>query len=111
MKVLVSAFLLLLPAMLTVSSRPNPGVAKSHGDQRQASGRWLQEGGQECECRDWFLRAPKRKSTPVLESPKKQCPCDHVKDSEKKNSKFQEDGLAYKINTCINHPFLFNANL
>ncbi|KAH0507125.1 VEGF coregulated chemokine 1 [Microtus ochrogaster] len=58
MKVLVSAFLLLLPAMLTVSSRPNP---------------------------DWFLRAPKRKSTPVLESPKKQCPCDHVKDSEKKN--------------------------
>ncbi|XP_057619147.1 C-X-C motif chemokine 17 [Chionomys nivalis] len=85
MKVLVSAFLLLLPAILTVSSRPNPGVAKSHGDQRQVSGRWLQEGGQECECRDWFLRAPKRKSTRVLESSKKQCPCDHVKDSEKKN--------------------------
>ncbi|XP_005087122.1 C-X-C motif chemokine 17 isoform X2 [Mesocricetus auratus] len=86
MKLLVSCFLLLLPVifMSMVSSSPNPRVARSHGDQRQAFGRWLREGGQECECRDWFLRASKRKSTPVLEPPRKQCPCDHVKGSEKK---------------------------
>uniref|UniRef100_A0A8C2QJS8 C-X-C motif chemokine ligand 17 n=1 Tax=Cricetulus griseus TaxID=10029 RepID=A0A8C2QJS8_CRIGR len=89
MKLLVSCFLLLLPVTLvyTVSRSPNPRVARIHGEQRQASGRWLREGGQECECRDWFLRASKRKSTPVLEPPRKQCPCDHVKGSEKKNSK------------------------
>ncbi|OBS72596.1 hypothetical protein A6R68_12809 [Neotoma lepida] len=30
---------------------PPTGIARSHGDQRQASRRWLREGGQECECR------------------------------------------------------------
>ncbi|CAH7380941.1 C-X-C motif chemokine 17 isoform X2 [Phodopus roborovskii] len=87
MKLLVSSCLLLLPVALisVVSSSPNPRVGRSQGNQRQVSGRWLREGGQECECRDWFLRAPKRKSTPVLEPARKPCPCDHVKGSEKKN--------------------------
>ncbi|XP_076430179.1 C-X-C motif chemokine 17 [Peromyscus maniculatus bairdii] len=87
MKVLVSSCLLLLPLtfLSMVSSSPNPGVARSHGGQRQASRRWLQEGGQECECRDWFLRTPKRESTPVLEPRRKQCPCDHIKGGEKKH--------------------------
>ncbi|KAL2763153.1 C-X-C motif chemokine 17 precursor, partial [Daubentonia madagascariensis] len=59
-------------------------VARGHGDQGQASGRWLQEGGQECECKDWFLRAPKRKLMTVPGLPKKQCPCDHFKGKMKK---------------------------
>ncbi|XP_031240089.1 C-X-C motif chemokine 17 [Mastomys coucha] len=86
MKLLASPFLLLLPVMLMfmVSSSPNPGVARSHGDQHRAPTKWLLEGGQECECKDWFLRAPKRKTTAVLGPPRKQCPCDHVKGGEKK---------------------------
>nr|AAH24561.1 Chemokine (C-X-C motif) ligand 17 [Mus musculus] len=86
MKLLASPFLLLLPVMLMsmVFSSPNPGVARSHGDQHLAPRRWLLEGGQECECKDWFLQAPKRKATAVLGPPRKQCPCDHVKGREKK---------------------------
>ncbi|XP_053463127.1 C-X-C motif chemokine 17 [Nycticebus coucang] len=86
MKVLVSSLLLFLPLMLTsmVSSSANPGVARGHRDQSQTSGRWLQEGGQECECKDWFLRAPKRKLMTVPGLPKKQCPCDHFKVKVKK---------------------------
>ncbi|XP_003362375.1 C-X-C motif chemokine 17 [Equus asinus] len=86
MKVLVSSLLLLLPLMLmsVVSSSPNPGVAKGHRDRHQASGRWLQAGGQECECKDWLLRAPKRKLMTVPGLPQKQCPCDHFKGNVKK---------------------------
>ncbi|XP_006142075.1 C-X-C motif chemokine 17 isoform X2 [Tupaia chinensis] len=86
MRVLISSFLLLLLLMLmtVASSSPNPGVARSHRDQRQASGRWLQEGGQDCECKDWFLRAPKGKLMTVPGRPKKQCPCDHLKGHVKK---------------------------
>ncbi|XP_045387519.1 C-X-C motif chemokine 17 isoform X1 [Lemur catta] len=86
MKVLGSFLLLLLPLMLMSrdSSSPNPGVARGHWDQGQASRRWLQEGGQECECKDWFLRAPKRKLMPVPGLPKKQCPCDRFKGKVKK---------------------------
>ncbi|XP_038967392.1 C-X-C motif chemokine 17 isoform X1 [Rattus norvegicus] len=60
MKLLASPFLLLLTGMFTatVSSSPN---------------------------QDWSLRVSKRKTTAVLEPPRKQCPCDHVKGSEKKN--------------------------
>ncbi|XP_015985390.2 C-X-C motif chemokine 17 [Rousettus aegyptiacus] len=85
MKVLIYS-LLLLPLMLmsVVSSNPNPGVARGHRDQRQSSGRWLQEGGQECECKDWFLRAPKRKLMAAPRLPKKQCPCDHFRSNVKK---------------------------
>uniref|UniRef100_A0A452R4E1 Uncharacterized protein n=1 Tax=Ursus americanus TaxID=9643 RepID=A0A452R4E1_URSAM len=64
-----------------------PGVARGQRDHRQASKRWLHEGGQECECKDWFLRAPKRKLMTVPEMPKKQCPCDQFKASVKKTSK------------------------
>ncbi|XP_052013527.1 C-X-C motif chemokine 17 [Apodemus sylvaticus] len=87
MKLLASSFLLLLAVMLTVTvpSSPNPGVARSQEDQHRAPGPWLLEDGQECECKDWFLRVPKRKPTAVLGPPRKQCPCDHVKGSEKKN--------------------------
>ncbi|XP_062965205.1 C-X-C motif chemokine 17 [Cynocephalus volans] len=86
MKVLISSLLLLLPLMLTsmVSSSPRPGVARGHRDQRQASGRWLQEGGQGCGCKDWFLRAPKRKLMTVPGLPEKQCPCDPFKGNAKK---------------------------
>ncbi|XP_023988241.1 C-X-C motif chemokine 17 [Physeter macrocephalus] len=86
MKVLISSLLLLLPLMLvsTVHSSSNPGIARGHMDQRQASGRWLQDGGQECECKDWFLRAPKRKLMTVPGLPKKPCPCDHFKGRVKK---------------------------
>ncbi|KAM9224429.1 C-X-C motif chemokine 17 [Dugong dugon] len=88
MKVLISSLLLLLPLTLmsVVSSSPNSGVARGHKDQRQASRRWLQEGGQECECKDWLLRVPKRKSMAltVPGSPRKQCPCDHFKGNVKK---------------------------
>ncbi|KAM6153243.1 C-X-C motif chemokine 17 [Erethizon dorsatum] len=86
MKVKICCLLLLLPLMLmsTVSSSPNPGVARGLRDQRQASRRWLQEGGQECECKDWFLRALRRKLTTVHGLPKKQCPCDHLKVNVKK---------------------------
>uniref|UniRef100_A0A8C9DEW8 Uncharacterized protein n=1 Tax=Prolemur simus TaxID=1328070 RepID=A0A8C9DEW8_PROSS len=31
------------------------GVARGHWDQGQASRRWLQEGGQECECKAILL--------------------------------------------------------
>ncbi|XP_034374991.1 C-X-C motif chemokine 17 [Arvicanthis niloticus] len=88
MKLPASSFLLLLPVMLPmllVSSSPDPGGARNHGDQHRAPRRWLLEGGQECECKDWFLQVPKRKTTAVLGPPRKQCPCDHVKGSEKKN--------------------------
>ncbi|XP_032750064.1 C-X-C motif chemokine 17 [Rattus rattus] len=87
MKLLASPLLLLLTAMLMamVSSSPNQGVARHHGDQHRAPRRWLWEGGQECDCKDWSLRLSKRKTTAVLEPPRKQCPCDHVKGSEKKN--------------------------
>ncbi|KAM9047894.1 C-X-C motif chemokine 17 [Megaptera novaeangliae] len=86
MKVLISSLLLLLPLMLvsTVHSSSNPGIARGHRDQHQASGRWLQDGGQECECKDWFLRAPKRKLMTVPGLPKKPCPCDHFKGRMKK---------------------------
>ncbi|XP_058385386.1 C-X-C motif chemokine 17-like [Diceros bicornis minor] len=87
MKVLISSLLLLLPIMLmsVVSSSPNPGKGhKSHRDQCQAFGRWLQAGGQDCECKDWFLRAPKRKLMTVPGLPKNQCPCDHFKGNVKK---------------------------
>ncbi|XP_019484578.1 PREDICTED: C-X-C motif chemokine 17 [Hipposideros armiger] len=86
MKVLISFLLLLLPLMLmsVVSSNPNPGVARGHRDKHQASGRWLQEGGQECECKDWLLRAPRRKLMALPRLPKKQCPCDHVKGNVRK---------------------------
>ncbi|XP_017358660.1 C-X-C motif chemokine 17 [Cebus imitator] len=86
MKVLISSLLLLLPLMLmsVVSSSPNPGVARGHRDQGQASRRWLQEGGQECECKDWFLRGPRRKLMTASVLPKKQCPCDHFKGNVKK---------------------------
>ncbi|XP_008060626.1 C-X-C motif chemokine 17 [Carlito syrichta] len=88
MNVLISFLHLLLPLMLMsmVSSNPKPGVARGHRDQGQVSGRWLQEGGQECECKDWFLRAPKRKLMTVPRLPKKRCPCDHFKDNVKKTS-------------------------
>ncbi|XP_054423619.1 C-X-C motif chemokine 17 [Pteronotus mesoamericanus] len=86
MKVLISSLLLLLLLMPTsvVSSNTNPGVARGQRDQRQASGRWLQEGGQECECKDWLLRAPKRRLMAAPRLPKKQCPCDHFKGNVKK---------------------------
>ncbi|VFV18374.1 vegf co-regulated chemokine 1-like [Lynx pardinus] len=86
MRILISSLLLLLPLMLMpmVSSSRNPGVARGHRDQRQAPRRWLQEGSQECECKDWFLRVPKRKLMTVPGLPKKQCPCDHFKGSVKK---------------------------
>ncbi|XP_004694221.1 PREDICTED: VEGF coregulated chemokine 1 [Condylura cristata] len=84
MRVLIASFLLLLPLMLmsVVSGSPNSGVARGHRGQSQASGRRLQEGGQECECKDLFLRVPKRKliTVPGL----KQCPCDHFKSNVKK---------------------------
>lgn len=85
MKLLIS-FLLLLPTMLmpTVSGSPNQGVARVHRDQRQSPGRRLWAGGQGCECKDWFLRAPGRKFTAVPKPPRKQCPCDHVKSHVKK---------------------------
>ncbi|PNI95473.1 CXCL17 isoform 2 [Pan troglodytes] len=57
MKVLISSLLLLLPLMLMsmVSSSLKPGVARGHRDRGQASRRWLQEGGQECECKAMLL--------------------------------------------------------
>ncbi|XP_022259207.1 C-X-C motif chemokine 17 isoform X2 [Canis lupus baileyi] len=61
-----------------------PGVARGHRDNRQAPSRRLQEDGQECECKDWFLRAHKRKLITVPGMPKKQCPCDHFKANVKK---------------------------
>uniref|UniRef100_A0A8C4LBY1 Uncharacterized protein n=1 Tax=Equus asinus asinus TaxID=83772 RepID=A0A8C4LBY1_EQUAS len=63
------------------------GVARRHRDQHQASGRWLKADGQECECKDWFLRAPKRKPMTVPGLPQKRCPCDHFKGNVKKTSK------------------------
>ncbi|XP_072823152.1 C-X-C motif chemokine 17 [Vicugna pacos] len=86
MKVLISSLLLLLLLMLMsmVSSSPNPGVARGHRDQRQASGRRLQEGAQECDCKDWFLRASERKLMTVPRLPKKPCPCDRFKGRVKK---------------------------
>ncbi|XP_062031941.1 C-X-C motif chemokine 17 [Lepus europaeus] len=60
------------------------GVARGHRDQRQTSGRWLWEDGQECECKGWFLRAPTRKLMTVPRLPKKHCPCDHFKSTVKK---------------------------
>ncbi|XP_069407053.1 C-X-C motif chemokine 17 [Ovis canadensis] len=85
MKVLISSLLLLLPLMLTsmVSSSSHTGVARGQRDQRQASGRWLREGGQECECQDWFLRGPR---TPITAPrlTKKPCPCDRFKGRMKK---------------------------
>ncbi|XP_004408201.1 PREDICTED: VEGF coregulated chemokine 1 [Odobenus rosmarus divergens] len=86
MKILISFLLLLLPLMLmpVVASSPNPGVARGHRDDRQAPERWLREEGQECKCKDWFLRGPKRKIMTVPETPKKQCPCDQYKASVKK---------------------------
>ncbi|XP_055476689.1 C-X-C motif chemokine 17 [Psammomys obesus] len=83
MRLLLSAFLLLLPGTLPPAASRSPGVARSHGSQPQAPGRWLWEGGQECECRDWLLKAPKRNPRAVLGPPRKQCPCDHVKGSER----------------------------
>nr|XP_040134912.1 C-X-C motif chemokine 17 [Ictidomys tridecemlineatus] len=53
------------------------GVARGHRDQRQASGRRLLKGSQECECKDWFLRASKKKPMTEAGLPKKRCPCDH----------------------------------
>ncbi|XP_013002301.1 C-X-C motif chemokine 17 [Cavia porcellus] len=87
MKVKISFLLLLLPLMLTsmVSSSPKSGVARAHGEQRQASRRWLQEGSRECECKDWFQRALRRKPMTVPALPKKQCPCDHLKVNMKKS--------------------------
>ncbi|XP_008844677.1 C-X-C motif chemokine 17-like [Nannospalax galili] len=87
MKLLVPSLLLLLLAMLvsTVSSRPKPGLSRNHRDQRQASRRWLQEGSQECQCKDWFLRAPGRKFTAEPRTPRKHCPCDHLKSNVKKS--------------------------
>ncbi|XP_004710583.1 C-X-C motif chemokine 17 [Echinops telfairi] len=63
------------------------GVARGHRGQRQASGRRLQEGGLECECKDQFQKLPKGKfmALAVLGSPKKQCPCDHFMSNMKKN--------------------------
>ncbi|XP_003406711.1 C-X-C motif chemokine 17 [Loxodonta africana] len=87
MKVLIFFFLLLpLTLMSVVSSSPNPGVARGHRDQRQASRRSLQKDSQECECKDWLLGAPKRKSMTVTVPglPKKPCPCDHFKGNVKK---------------------------
>ncbi|KAB1273814.1 C-X-C motif chemokine 17, partial [Camelus dromedarius] len=78
------------------------GVARGHRDQRQASGRRLQEGAQECDCKglsskffldpllnltlltDWFLRASERKLMTVPRLPKKPCPCDRFKGRVKK---------------------------
>ncbi|KAF5924171.1 hypothetical protein HPG69_018105, partial [Diceros bicornis minor] len=56
------------------------GVARDNRGPDQASGRWLQAGGQEY----WFLRAPKRKLMTVPGLPQKQCPCDHFKGNVKK---------------------------
>ncbi|XP_028637115.1 C-X-C motif chemokine 17 [Grammomys surdaster] len=99
MKLLASPFLLLLPLMLVlmVSSSPNPGVARSHGDQHRAPRRWLLEDGQECECKDWFLQVPKRKTTAALGPPRKQCPCDHVKGSEKKTRHRKHHGKSQRL--------------
>ncbi|XP_049643462.1 C-X-C motif chemokine 17 [Suncus etruscus] len=60
------------------------GVARGYRDQRQRSGLWLWEGGQECECKGWFQRAPKRKLMAEQGLPKKQCPCDRFKSKVKK---------------------------
>ncbi|KAF4011081.1 C-X-C motif chemokine 17 [Muntiacus reevesi] len=86
MKVLISSLLLLLPLMLmsAVSSSSHTGVARGQRDQRQASGRWLREGGQECECQDWFLRGPRRTLMTAPRLTKKPCPCDHFKGRMKK---------------------------
>nr|XP_020027652.1 C-X-C motif chemokine 17 [Castor canadensis] len=59
-------------------------VARGQRNQRQVSGRWLPVGSQECECKDWFLRAPKRKLMTVPRLQEK-CPCDHSKGNVKKN--------------------------
>uniref|UniRef100_A0A8D2DX45 C-X-C motif chemokine ligand 17 n=1 Tax=Sciurus vulgaris TaxID=55149 RepID=A0A8D2DX45_SCIVU len=79
MKVLIPSLLLLLPLTLTsmVSSSQNPGVARGNRNQHQASGRRLVEGSGDCECKDWFLRASKRRLMTVPRLPKKRCPCDH----------------------------------
>ncbi|XP_045844067.1 C-X-C motif chemokine 17 [Meles meles] len=86
MKILIPFLLLLLPLMLmpVVSSSPNPGVARGHRDDRQAPRMGLHKGSQECDCKDWFLRAPKRKLMAMSEMPKKQCPCDQFKGGVKK---------------------------
>uniref|UniRef100_A0A8C3WL05 Uncharacterized protein n=1 Tax=Catagonus wagneri TaxID=51154 RepID=A0A8C3WL05_9CETA len=63
------------------------GIARGHRDTHQASGRGLQEGVQECECKDWFLRAPRGNLMTVHELPKKPCPCDHFKGRVNKTSK------------------------
>ncbi|KAM4801435.1 C-X-C motif chemokine 17 [Urocitellus parryii] len=85
MKVLILT-LLFLPLLLMsmVSSNPNSGVARGHRDQRQASGRRLLKSSQECECKDWFLRASKKKPMTAAGLPKKRCPCDHFTVSVKK---------------------------
>ncbi|XP_005412411.1 PREDICTED: VEGF coregulated chemokine 1 [Chinchilla lanigera] len=87
MKVTIAFLLLLLPLTLmsTASSSPNSGVARGRRDQRQAPRSRLREGGQECECKDWFLRALRRKLMAVSRLPKKQCPCDRVKVNVKKS--------------------------
>ncbi|XP_040832529.1 C-X-C motif chemokine 17 [Ochotona curzoniae] len=85
-RALISSLLLLLSLTLmpAVFSSPNSEVARGHKDQRQTSGRWLWEDGQECECKGWFLRAPKRKLMTVHGQAKKHCPCDHFKGTAKK---------------------------
>uniref|UniRef100_A0A8C0KLP4 C-X-C motif chemokine ligand 17 n=1 Tax=Canis lupus dingo TaxID=286419 RepID=A0A8C0KLP4_CANLU len=75
------------PYCLAMTCCLPPGVARGHRDNRQAPSRRLQEDGQECECKDWFLRAHKRKLITVPGMPKKQCPCDHFKANVKKTSK------------------------
>ncbi|XP_058438992.1 C-X-C motif chemokine 17 isoform X1 [Marmota monax] len=88
MKVLILT-LLFLPLLLMsmVSSNPNSGVARGNRDQRQASGRRLLKGSQECECKDWFLRASKKKPMTAAGLPKKRCPCDHSTVSVKKTNR------------------------
>uniref|UniRef100_A0A452FVG1 C-X-C motif chemokine ligand 17 n=1 Tax=Capra hircus TaxID=9925 RepID=A0A452FVG1_CAPHI len=86
MKVLISSLLLLLPLMLmsVVSSSSHTGVARGQRDQRQASGRWLREGGQECECQGQLV--PESPRTPITAPrlTKKPCPCDRFKGRMKK---------------------------
>nr|XP_027801578.1 C-X-C motif chemokine 17 [Marmota flaviventris] len=84
--IMVEGFILyfLTPALKSVTSTGNPGVARGNRDQRQASGRRLLKGSQECECKDWFLRASKKKPMTAAGLPKKRCPCDHSTVSVKK---------------------------
>ncbi|XP_075393888.1 C-X-C motif chemokine 17 [Tenrec ecaudatus] len=89
MQRLFTSFIFIILAYLSLShSALGPGVARGHRGQHQASGRWLQEGGLECECKDQFQKVPKGKfmALAVPGSPKKQCPCDHFMSNVKKNS-------------------------